>query len=147
MNVILKNDIEGIGKAGTVVKVKDGYARNYLFPHSLALESTPTNMKKLEIAQKARSLQSEKLKAVALALKGKLEKLSLTMPVLVQENEKLYGSISAVEIAKALKDEGLDVAAHVIVLEEPLKALGIFEVPIKLHAEVSATVKLWIVKK
>ena len=147
MNVILKNDIEGVGKAGVVVKVKDGYARNYLFPHSLALESTPANMKKLETAQKVRSLQSEKLRAVALALKEKLEKLSLTMPVLVQENEKLYGSISAVEIAKALKDEGLDVASHVIMLEEPLKALGIFEVPIKLHADVSATVKLWIVKK
>ncbi|MFA5100455.1 MAG: 50S ribosomal protein L9 [Candidatus Omnitrophota bacterium] len=147
MNVILKNDIDGIGKAGTVVKVKDGYARNYLFPHSLALESTPANLKKLEIEQKARSLQSEKLKSAALAFKDKLEKLSLTLPVLVQEKEKLYGSISAVEISKALKDEGFDVETHSIILEEPLKALGIFEVPVKLHADVTATVKLWIVKK
>jgi large subunit ribosomal protein L9 len=147
MNVILKNDIEGIGKAGAVVKVKDGYARNYLFPHSLALESTPANLKKLEVEQKARSLQSEKLKAAALALKDKLGKLSLTMPVLVQENEKLYGSISSVEIAKALKDEGFDVGTNLIMLEEPLKALGIFEVPVKLHADVTATVKVWIVKK
>ncbi|MFA6383814.1 MAG: 50S ribosomal protein L9 [Candidatus Omnitrophota bacterium] len=147
MNVILKGDIEGIGKAGTVVKVKDGYARNYLFPHSLALESTPANLKKLEAEQKARSVQSEKLKTAALAFKDKLEKLSLTLPVLVQEKEKLYGSISAVEIAKALKDEGLEVETHSIMLEEPLKALGIFEVPVKLHADVTATVKLWIVKK
>jgi large subunit ribosomal protein L9 len=147
MNVILKNDIEGIGKAGTVIKVKDGYARNYLFPHSLALESTPANLKKLEQEQKVRSLQSEKLKAAALALKDKLGKLSLTMPVLVQENEKLYGSISAVEIVKALKDEGFDIGTNLIVLEEPLKALGIFEVPVKLHADVMATVKVWIVKK
>ena len=147
MNVILKNDIEGIGKAGAVVKVKDGYARNYLFPHSLALESTPANLKKLEAEQKVRSLQSEKLKAAALALKEKLGKLSLTMPVLVQENEKLYGSISSVEISKALKDEGFDVGTNLIMLEEPLKALGIFEVPVKLHADVMATVKVWIVKK
>jgi len=147
MNVILKNDIEGIGKAGTVVKVKDGYARNYLFPHALALESTPANLKKLEAERKAKSVQSEKFKAAAIVLKDKLEKLSLTMPVLVQEKEKLYGSVSAVEISKALKDEGFDIADTIIMLEEPLKALGLFEVPVKLHADVTATVKLWIVKK
>ncbi len=147
MNVILKKDIEGIGKSGTVVKVKDGYARNYLFPHALAFESTPGNLKKLEQEQKARSLQSEKLKKSALAMKERIEKLSLTLPVLVQEKEKLYGSITPVEIAKALQDEGIEVDKNLIVLEEPLKALGIFEVPIKLHAEVTATIKLWIVKK
>ncbi|HNQ51421.1 MAG TPA: 50S ribosomal protein L9 [Candidatus Omnitrophota bacterium] len=147
MNVILKKDIEGVGKAGAVVKVKDGYARNFLFPRSLALESTPANLKKLEQEQKARSVQSEKLKKSALEIKTRIEKLSLTLPVLVQEKEKLYGSISAVEIAKALQDEGVDVDKNLIVLEEPLKALGIFEVPVKLHAEVTATVKLWIVKK
>jgi large subunit ribosomal protein L9 len=147
MNVILKNDIEGIGKAGTVVKVKDGYARNFLFPHSLALEVTPANLKKLETEQKAKSLHSEKLKKSALELKEKLEKLSLTLPVLVQEKEKLYGSITAVEISKALQDEGFDVDKNLIILEEPLKALGIFEVPVKLHLEVTATLKLWIVKK
>ena len=147
MNVILKKDIEGVGKAGAVVKVKDGYARNYLFPQFLALESTSANLKKLEQEQKARSLQSEKLKKSALDLKEKLEKLSLTLPVLVQEKEKLYGSITEVEITKALKDEGFDVDKSLIALEEPLKALGIFEIPIKLHAEVTATLKVWIVKK
>lgn len=147
MNVILKKDIEGIGKAGTVVKVKDGYARNFLFPRSLALESTQTNLKHLEQEQKARSLQTEKLKKSALEIKARIEKLSLTLPVLVQEKEKLYGSITAVEIAKALQDEGIEVDKNMIVLEEPLKALGIFEVPVKLHSEVTATIKLWIVKK
>ena len=147
MNVILKNDIAGIGKAGTVVKVKDGYARNFLFPQSLALEVTTANLKKFEAEQKARSLQSEKLKKSALELKEKIEKLSLTVPVLVQEQEKLYGSITPVEISKALKDEGLDVDKALIMLEEPLKALGIFEVPVKLHLEVTAMVKVWIVKK
>lgn len=147
MNVILKKDIEGIGRAGTVVKVKDGYARNFLFPRSLALESTPANLKRLEQEQKARSVQSEKLKKSSLEMKARIEKLSLTLPVLVQEKEKLYGSITEVEIAKALQDEGIEVDKSLIVLEEPLKALGIFEVPVKLHAEVTATVKLWIVKK
>jgi large subunit ribosomal protein L9 len=147
MNVILKKDIEGVGKAGAVVKVKDGYARNFLFPRSLALESTNANLKKLDLEQKARSLHSEKLKKSALELKEKLEKLSLTLPVLVQEKEKLYGSITEVEISKALKDEGFEVDKSLIVLEEPLKALGIFEIPIKLHADVTATLKVWIVKK
>jgi large subunit ribosomal protein L9 len=147
MKVILKKDIEGIGKSGAVVKVKDGYARNFLFPQSMALESTTANLKKLEQEHKARSLQSEKLKKSSLELKEKLEKLSLTLPVLVQENEKLYGSITEVEITKALKDEGFDLGKGIISLEEPLKALGIFEIPIKLHSDVTATLKVWIVKK
>ena len=147
MNVILKKDIEGIGKAGTVVKVKDGYARNFLFPRSLALESSAANLNKLEQERKARAVQSEKQRKSALEMKEKIEKLSLTLPVLVQEKEKLYGSITGIEIAKALKEEGLELDKNLIVLEEPLKALGIFEVPIKLHPEVIATVKLWIVKK
>jgi len=147
MDVILKKDIAGVGKAGTVVKVKDGYARNFLFPHSFALESTAANIKKLQEEQKKRDLQSEKNKQGALELKVKLEKLSVTIPVLVQEKEKLYGSITSVELAKALKDEGFEIDKNIFVLPEPLKALGIFEVPVKLHPEVTATVKVWIVKK
>ncbi|MCU0650982.1 MAG: 50S ribosomal protein L9 [Candidatus Omnitrophica bacterium] len=147
MNVILKKDIEGIGKAGSVVKVKDGYARNFLFPQSLAFESTPGNLQKLEQEQKTRAMQYEKQKKSASELKDRLEKLSVTLPVLVQEKEKLYGSITEAEIAKALKDEGYDIDKAMIVLESGLKALGIFEVPIKLHPEVTATLKVWIVKK
>lgn len=147
MEVILKKDIEGVGKAGNVVKVKDGYARNFLLPRALALESNAANIKKLQEEQKRRSLQSEKNKKGALELKAKLEKLSITIPVLVQEKEKLYGSITAVELAKALKDEGFEIEKNMFDLPEPLKALGIFEVPVKLHPEVTATVKVWIVKK
>jgi len=127
--------------------VKDGYARNFLFPRSFALEATPANIKHLEQEQKARSVQSEKAKKSALQMKERIEKLSLTLPVLVQENEKLYGSITSTEIAKALQDEGIEVDKNLIALEEPLKALGIFEVPVKLHPEVTAIIKLWIVKK
>jgi large subunit ribosomal protein L9 len=147
MNVILKKDIEGIGKAGSVVKVRDGYARNFLFPRALAFESTAANLQKLEQEQKTRSLQYEKQKKSASELKDRLEKLSVTLPVLVQEKEKLYGSITEIEIAKALKDEGYDIDKTMISLESPLKALGIFEIPIKLHPEVTATLKVWIVKK
>lgn len=127
--------------------MKDGYARNFLFPRSFALEATPANIKHLEQEQKARSVQSEKAKKSALQMKERIEKLSLTLPVLVQENEKLYGSITSTEIAKALQDEGIEVDKNLIALEEPLKALGIFEVPVKLHPEVTAIIKLWIVKK
>jgi len=92
-------------------------------------------------------LQLEKIKKTSQDLKAKLDNLSLTLPVLAHEEEKLYGSITTTEIAHALKEEGFDIDKNSIVLEEPIKTLGIFEIPIQLHPEVSAKIKLWIVKK
>jgi large subunit ribosomal protein L9 len=147
MEVILKVDVPGLGKAGTKVKVKDGYARNYLLPRGLALPVTEQSMKILEQEQKNRAQKLEKEKKEALQLQTKIGALSLTIPVLTQEKEKLYGSITAAELQKALKDEGIEVDENKIALEEPIKALGIYEVPVKLHPEVTATLKVWIVKK
>ncbi len=147
MEVILKQDVEKIGKAGSVVKVRDGFARNFLIPNNLAVPVSASNLKKLEEEKKNRELQLEKAKKEAEALKEKLTGLSLTMPVLTQEEEKLYGSIGAVDIAHALKDEGFEIDKSYIMLEEPIKALGIYEVPIELHPEVTAKVKVWVVKK
>jgi len=147
MEIILTRDVEKLGKAGEVVKVKDGFGRNFLIPRGLAMPSTAVNLKRLE-AEKEKSLrQLEKAKLAAGELRDKLANLSLTIAVLAQEDEKIYGSITAAEIAQALKEEGLDIAKSAIILEEPIKALGIFEIPVKLHPEVSTKIKVWVVKK
>lgn len=147
MEVILRENVPGIGTAGSKVKVKDGYARNFLFPRKLAVEVTAQNQAALEQEQKARAQKAEREKKEAEQLKTKIEQLQLTIPVLVQEKEKLYGSIDQQEIHKALQDEGIELDKNSIALAEPIKALGIYEVPAKLHPQVTATLKVWIVKK
>ncbi len=147
MEVILTQDVEGIGKSGAVIKVKDGFARNYLFVKNLAVAVTSKNISAIEQEKKRRSLKEEKSKKDAEVLKNKIAALSLTIAVLTQEKDKLYGSITAAEIQKALKEEGCEIDKECINLDEPIKALGIYQVPLKLHPEVSAEVKVWIVKK
>ena len=147
MEVILTQDVAGIGKTGAVVKVKDGFARNFLLLKNLAMPVTSGNIKNLEQA-KLRNLQKEeKTKKAAEELKSKIGALSLTIAVLTQENDKLYANITAQEVQKALSDEGFEIDKKVILLEEPIKALGIYQVPLKFHPEVSGEVKVWIVKK
>jgi len=143
----LNQDIERLGKAGQIVKVKDGFARNFLIPNGLAVSLTPENLKKLEQEKKKKTLHLEKLKKRAEDLSQKLSSLSLTIPALTYEEDQLYGSLTAVDLAAALKEEGLEIDKNSIVLDEPLKSLGIYEVPIKLHPEVSCKIKVWIVKK
>ncbi len=147
MEVILKKDVEKIGKAGTVVKVKEGFARNFLFPRNLAQPATCATLKKLEQDELARSAQSAKAKEESEKLKARLDSLSLTISALTQSEEKLYGSIQANEISEALKEEGFSIDKNLIDLVEPIKSLGIYEIPIKLHPEVIAKLKLWVVKK
>ena len=147
MEVILKKDVEKIGKAGTVVKVKEGFARNFLFPCDLAQPVTCATLKKLEQDASVRSAQSTKVKEAAEELKERLNNLSLTISALTQGEEKLYGSIHTNEISAALKEEGFSVDKNLIDLVEPIKTLGIYEISIKLHPEVIAKLKLWVVKK
>jgi large subunit ribosomal protein L9 len=147
MEVILSRDVDRIGKAGQVVRVKDGFARNFLLPNNLALPVTPANVKKLEEEKRRKSLELEKTRKEAEAVKARLEALSLTMPVLVQEEDKMYASITAQDISGALKDEGIEIDKNLIVMDSPIKALGIYEVSVKLHPEISTKIKVWIVKK
>jgi len=130
-----------------VVKVKDGFARNFLIPNGLAMPMTAANLKKLEQAKQRKLVQLDKIKKEAEELKGQLDKLSLTMPVLTHEEDKLYGGITGLDLANALKEEGFNIDKNSIILDDPLKSLGIYEVSIKLHPEVSAKVKVWVVKK
>jgi len=147
MEVILNQDVEKIGRAGTVVQVKEGFARNFLFPHNLAKPATASSLAKLKQEQLARSAQSAKMKAESELVKQRLNALTLTIAALTQGEEKLYGSIHAQEIAEALKAEGFEINKNLIDLAEPIKSLGIYEIPVKLHPDVIATVKLWVVKK
>ena len=147
MEVILKQDVDRIGKSGTVVKVKDGFARNFLLPNGLAVPVNKANLKMVEEGNKKKSLQLEKVRKEAEEISSKLANLSLTMQVLTKEEDKLYGSISTQDIANALKEEHFDIDKNSIVLDEPIKALGVYEVPVKLHPEVSTKVKIWVVKK
>jgi len=147
MEVILNQDVERLGKAGQIVKVKEGFARNFLIPNGLAVSLTAANLKKLEQEKQKKVLQLDKSRKGAEELSARLASLSLTIPVLTQEEDKLYGSIAAQDVAAALKEEGFEIDKKSIVLDVPIKSLGIYEVPIELHPEVSCKIKIWVVKK
>jgi len=147
MEVILTKDVDKIGKAGSVVKVKDGFARNLLLPKKLAILVTPGNLRRLEQEKQKITQESEKKKREALSLKDRLDKLSLTISAAAQDEKSLYGSITGQDISDALKNEGIEVEKNLIILDEPIKSLGIYEVAVKLYPEVQAKVKTWIVKK
>ena len=147
MEVILIKDVEKIGKAGSVVKVKEGFARNFLFPRNLAKPATPGSLKQLEKEKQVKSAQYAKTREESEEVKKRLNALSLTISALTQGEEKLYGSISGHDIVSALKDEGFLIDKNAIELAEPIKSLGAYELPVKLHPEVIATLKLRVVKK
>jgi large subunit ribosomal protein L9 len=147
MKVILKSDIERLGKTGEVVNVAAGYARNYLFPQGKALQASARNMEVIEVEKKSIARAQERKKVESAALAEKLEQLSLTISKQAGENDKLFGTVTAMEIAGALEKEGHEIDKRKIMLEEPIKTLGIYSVPIRLHAEVTAQVKVWVVKE
>ncbi|HNX81066.1 MAG TPA: 50S ribosomal protein L9 [Candidatus Omnitrophota bacterium] len=147
MEVILNHDVERIGRAGQILKVKDGFARNFLFPNKLAVPMNNANLKRLEEEKLKKQQADEKLLQEAQNLCSKISAVSVTISMLVQDEDKLYGSIGVPEICRALKDEGFDIDKSKIALAEPIKKLGIYEVPLKLHPDVVTKIKIWIVKK
>jgi large subunit ribosomal protein L9 len=147
MEVILNKDVEKIGKAGSIVKVKEGFARNFLFPHNLAKAATAGSFKQREKDKQIKLAQSAKVKAESEEVKKRLSAISLTISALTQAGEKLYGGISAHDVAVALKEEGFSIDKNAIDLAEPIKSLGVYELSVKLHPEVIATLKLWVVKR
>lgn len=146
MKVILKEDIESLGRMGDVVEVAPGYARNFLIPKKKALEATAKNLKTIEHQKKLLADQMKREKKEAEALAARINESSITIPVQVGEEEKLFGSVTNKDIGDALAKEGIEVDKHKILLEKPIKELGIFTIPIKLHPEVTANLKVWIVK-
>jgi len=147
MEIILREDVQHVGKAGEVVKVKDGYARNFLLPKGLAYPATEGNKKRIafEADRLARQRAAEKQTAEGEA--AKLAGLSLTFPVKVGEEEKLYGSVTAGDIQRRLEEQGIHIDKRKIDLPEPIRALGEFRVGIKYHAEVRPEIVVVVVKE
>jgi large subunit ribosomal protein L9 len=147
MQVILKQKIQGLGDRGDVVKVKEGYARNFLFPKGLALISTPSQRRVLDEESRLHVVRDVKLKQGVQALAEKMKGLSCTLVVQAGEEDKLYGSVTGHDIAKAISDQGFAIDHKQVVLEEPIKKLGVYSVSIRLHREVEVPVKIWVVKE
>ena len=147
MKVILRRDHESLGKIGEVVDVKDGYARNFLLPRGIAYAALSGNMKALEEEKKSVEKKNlQELKA-AESLATELETVSVTIPVQVGEEDKIFGTVTTQMIADALKEKGHDIDKRKIEIEEPIKALGIYGVSVKLHASVNAKIKVWVVRE
>lgn len=147
MKVILKQDVDSLGMEGQTFEVKDGYARNYLIPQGLALEATKQNIKLMEAQTK--SIEEKRLKAKSEAEKAKqsLGELVVTIAQKVGEEDKLYGSVTSMDIAEQLESKGVVLDRKRIKLDRPIKTLGEFMVPIRLHPEVTATIKVVVVPK
>ncbi len=146
MEVILLQDVEKLGAEGAVVRVAPGFARNYLLPSGLAVPATPKQMKAVEVGRKQRQRKAARAQADAEAVKHRLERHSLTLKLTLGEGEKPFGSVTAHDVVEALARDGIQVEKHAVQLEQPVKALGIYEVPIRIHADVTAILKLWVVK-
>lgn len=147
MNVILTEDVESLGSAGDLVKVKDGFARNYLIPGGKAMVATTQNVKLLEHQKQLVQARLNKLKREAELLARKIEEVSCTVAKQAGEEDKIFGAVTAADIQGSLAHEGIEIDRRKIQLDEPLKSLGIFTVPVKLHQEVTAQLKVWVVKE
>ncbi|HCL27451.1 MAG TPA: 50S ribosomal protein L9 [Candidatus Latescibacteria bacterium] len=147
MKVILLRDINTVGSAGEIVSVANGYARNFLIPKRQALMATDANVAKFESQRRQHEAVADRDKRSAEAQAAELEKVSLTATVRVGEGERLFGSVTTQNIADLLKEQGHDVDRRKIELEEPIRALGVYTLPIRLEHDVKASVKLWVVKE
>jgi large subunit ribosomal protein L9 len=147
MQVILRDDLDNLGKSGEVVNVKPGYARNYLLPRGLAIKATAGDIKRVDHEKRVIAARTAKLAKEAQSEADKLSQISVSIAVATGEEDRLYGSVTTRDVSEALKDRGVTVDPKKILLDEPIKALGLAEVPIKVGRGVTATVKVWVVKK
>ncbi len=147
MKVILLEDVENLGPAGSELEVKDGYARNYLIPKKLAILSTKGNLKILAEERRRKILKEAKTLKDAQALAEELKKVSVTISRQVGEEDRIFGSVTTRDIAEGLANQGIKIDRKKIKLDEPIKALGIYDIPIKLHPQVQVEVKVWVVKE
>jgi large subunit ribosomal protein L9 len=147
MEIILRQAVENLGKTGDVVNVKPGYARNYLLPHGLAYEATPGNLKRIQQERDRLEAAESDRRGVAQGLAEKLEQVSLTFSARVGDEGKLFGSVTSTDIAAQLEAQGYHIEKRQIDLHEPIKALGVYRVPIRLHADVKPEVRVWVIKQ
>ena len=147
MEVILREHVDNLGKRGEIVKVADGFARNYLLPRKLALPATAGNRKHVERERKIMETREAEEKAAAEAISTRLSTVDISIARRVGDTEQLYGSVTAADIVEFLKGKGFEVDRRKLILPEPLKALGEFDVPLKLHREVTVPLKVKVVKE
>lgn len=149
VKVILRQDMETLGEAGEVVSVRPGFARNYLLPRGFAYEATEKNVRQLEEERRRAEASARRDFLEARRRASLLENVQITFEARAGEESKLFGSITNADIADRLNEYGLDftVDRRVIELDEPIKALGMFSVPVKLHADVRPEIKVWVVKQ
>jgi large subunit ribosomal protein L9 len=147
MEIVLTKDYDELGKAMDVLSVKEGYARNFLIPAGIAVPATEGNKKRVAEAKRITELGEEKKLKEARQLAKKIEQVPCTIPVKVGEEDKIFGSVTAQEIADFIKKEGFDVDKRHVELDEPIKQLGVYSVTIKLYKDITAKLKVWVVKE
>ena len=147
MKVILTQDVTSLGLTGQVVKVAPGYARNHLIPGRMALEATPSNLKRMEKERAAFQERAMKEKEKARVLADRIEELSLSIARKAGEKDKLFGSVTSMDLAAAAGEAGVDIDRRRIQMSEPIKALGDFEIPVRVHHEIIAKLKVSVVRE
>lgn len=147
MKVILKDDVKNVGNMGDIVKVADGYARNYLVPRGLAVEASTKNIKSIEHEKRIIQEKAKKIKSSAQDLSDRISKLTLVMKANAGEEGKLFGSVTTMDIAEALKKEGFEIDKKKISLDEPIKRLGDHTVNVKIHPEITTNVTVQVVQE
>ena len=147
MKVILRQNYEPLGAIGDVVEVKNGFARNFLLPRKIAYIAVAGNIKTLEEEKKTVAKKNQKELSGAEILAAELEKMSVTIPVQVGEEDKIFGTVTTQMITDALKEKNYDIDKRKIEIEEPIKSLGIYSVNVKLHPSVSTKIKVWVVRQ
>ncbi len=147
MKVILIEDVKKLGSMGDIVQVKEGYARNYLFPRDLAKPATGSNLKIIDDIKRKKTSALAKEKKDAEELKEKLSLISCTISVEAGDDDRLFGSVTSQDIVDAFGEEGFSLDKRRIILDEAIKKLGVYHVTVKLHPEVSGAVKVWVVRK
>lgn len=145
--ILLMADVKDLGAEGDVVKVADGYARNYLFPKNLGAPVTEATRRRLAKLRVEREAKQKAALEAAKKMAARLEGVSCTIPVKTGEDDRLYGSVTAGNIVEALKEQGVELDKNALVMEHPLKDLGVFDIPVRLHPEVETTVKVWVVEE
>jgi large subunit ribosomal protein L9 len=146
MQVILKENVKDLGHIGDVVNVKDGYARNFLIPKGFAIEANPKNIKAMEHEKRKIQELAKKAKASAEELSAKVSGTTITIKAKSGEEDKLFGSVTAMDIADALKKEGIDIDKKKIMLDEPIKRLGSYTVNVKIHPDVTAQLNISVIR-
>ncbi len=147
MKIILTEDVDRLGNAGEIVSVKDGFARNFLLPRQLALIANKGNMAVYKEVRRQRDVQQSRVKHDAEILAKALGEVSCNVPVTAGEGDRIFGSVTAQQIVDLLKEQGFDIDRRAVQLDEPIRSLGVYDVSLRLHAEVDAKIKVWVVKE